>query len=277
LVEISDWPECHSNEQKTYTNHRDRSFSHVFLLGIFAKITKFVEGESYITASHVPRIVYEVRKALARQGMTQAVENLNKSLLEEFNNKFGYMFEKLDNFYLFAAAMDPLYGDLFFLEDSEARDTVWGNLKAEIKLNKFNGADDDDMDSIMDQIDRIRKKFEAESASIRDLSRSKDFKDPILTSYKYDSFDWWKKWEAKFGPLCANYARMYLCRPATSCSSERAFKSTGIIYNEDRSRLNTSTVEKLVFIRENMPLLPVDINILSELVKKSIEKAQTTE
>ena len=210
------------------------------------------------------------------------MEDLNKCLLEEFNRKFGYILKDLNNFYLFAAALDPLYGDLYFLKHDDdddqtslykARDQVWTNLKNEIKLNMFSGMDDDDMEVVMDQIDRIRKKFELESAGNRDLSLSKDIKDPTLTSFNYDSFEWWSKWNAKFGPLLVNYARMYLTRPATSCSSERAFKSTGFIYSEERSRLQTTTVEKLVFIRENMHLLPTDISVLSELVKKISDKA----
>ena len=60
---------------------------------------------------------------------------------------------------------------------------------------------------------------------------------------------------------------MYLNRPATSCSSERAFKSTGFIFNEERSRLHTNNVERLVFIRENMHILPSEISILSQFVK----------
>ena len=59
---------------------------------------------------------------------------------------------------------------------------------------------------------------------------------------------------------------MYLSRPATSCSSERAFKSAGIIYNEERASLNTETVERIVFIKENIHLLPKENEELTKLI-----------
>ena len=182
--------------------------------------------------------------------------------------KFDYILFNTNKFYLFAVSLDSLYGDLYFLNKNDdnfkkTKDKIWKNLKNEIKLNLLYGYESDEIEAVMKQLDSIKKKFEEQSSKIP--NRCKDKTNKYLNIFVFNSLDWWKEWE--YGPLLANYSRMYLTWPATSCSSEKAFKSTGFIYNEERSRLHTNTIEKLVFIRENMHILPSEISILSQLVK----------
>ena len=78
---------------------------------------------------------------------------------------------------------------------------------------------------------------------------------------------------AKLKPL----ALKYLCIPATSTPSERAFSSAGITFNAKRANLDPDTVEKLVFLKENFELIPKDDKLkllIEELAKKfhKIEK-----
>lgn len=46
----------------------------------------------------------------------------------------------------------------------------------------------------------------------------------------------------------------YLCVPATSCESERAFSKAGQIISDRRTRLKADVVDKLMFINKNLNL-----------------------
>ncbi|XP_017291101.2 E3 SUMO-protein ligase ZBED1-like [Kryptolebias marmoratus] len=63
--------------------------------------------------------------------------------------------------------------------------------------------------------------------------------------------EWWKQHELNF-PLVARLAKKYLCIPATSSSSERAFSASGNIITCKRSCLKPDTVDQLVFLALNL-------------------------
>lgn len=63
--------------------------------------------------------------------------------------------------------------------------------------------------------------------------------------------EWWKQHEMNF-PLVARLAKKYLCIPATSSSSERAFSASGNIITCKRSCLKPNTVDQLVFLALNL-------------------------
>ncbi|XP_030012474.1 zinc finger BED domain-containing protein 1-like [Sphaeramia orbicularis] len=66
-----------------------------------------------------------------------------------------------------------------------------------------------------------------------------------------DPLEWWKQHEMNF-PLVARLAKKYLCIPATSSSSERAFSASGNIITCKRSCLKPNTVDQLVFLALNL-------------------------
>lgn len=63
--------------------------------------------------------------------------------------------------------------------------------------------------------------------------------------------DWWRLHEANF-PRVASLARKYLCIPATSAPSERAFSTGGNIVSCHRSLLKPENVDRLVFLAKNL-------------------------
>ena len=56
----------------------------------------------------------------------------------------------------------------------------------------------------------------------------------------------------KFSPLTPFSLRTFLTPPPTSTDVERLFSVAGLIAADNRSRLSPETLEKLLFLRENI-------------------------
>lgn len=67
-----------------------------------------------------------------------------------------------------------------------------------------------------------------------------------------DPLEWWNSNKNQF-PLLANVAKKFLCIPATSVPSERAFSTSGYILSPLRSRLTVDRVNMLSFLHHNLP------------------------
>ena len=67
-----------------------------------------------------------------------------------------------------------------------------------------------------------------------------------------DPLEWWKENEFKGFQMVARLAKMLLCIPGTSVSSERVFSTAGDILNAQRANLKAKHVDKLVFLKKNM-------------------------
>jgi hypothetical protein len=63
---------------------------------------------------------------------------------------------------------------------------------------------------------------------------------------------WWGAFGVRTIPLLTQIARKYLAIPATSASSERSFSAAGKIVTDSRTKLDTASVEKLVFLKTNL-------------------------
>lgn len=66
-----------------------------------------------------------------------------------------------------------------------------------------------------------------------------------------DPLGWWKIHEFNF-PRVSSLAKKYLCIPATSSPSERAFSTGGNIVTCHRSQLKPVSVDRLVFLAHNL-------------------------
>ncbi|XP_051780341.1 E3 SUMO-protein ligase ZBED1-like [Erpetoichthys calabaricus] len=66
-----------------------------------------------------------------------------------------------------------------------------------------------------------------------------------------DPLKWWKEHE-KIYPRLSKVAKKYLCIPATSSPSERAFSSGGNVVTCLRSSLKPDQVDRLVFLAKNL-------------------------
>ncbi|XP_065682346.1 uncharacterized protein LOC136086280 isoform X1 [Hydra vulgaris] len=72
-----------------------------------------------------------------------------------------------------------------------------------------------------------------------------------------DILEWWKTMKLQY-PILSNYARKYLCIPATSATSERVFSSAGNVVTARRTTLAVENVEKMVYIKENIKKIKIN-------------------
>ena len=66
-----------------------------------------------------------------------------------------------------------------------------------------------------------------------------------------DPLKWWKNHEINF-PTLSRLAKRYLCVPATSSPSERVFSCSGNIVTCHRASLKPDSVDRLVFLAQNL-------------------------
>ena len=62
---------------------------------------------------------------------------------------------------------------------------------------------------------------------------------------------WWNANSFRY-PILSHLSKKYLCIPATSVPSERAFSAAGHIVNKKRACLLPSSINMLVFLSENL-------------------------
>uniref|UniRef100_A0A1I7YKI3 Dimer_Tnp_hAT domain-containing protein n=1 Tax=Steinernema glaseri TaxID=37863 RepID=A0A1I7YKI3_9BILA len=71
-----------------------------------------------------------------------------------------------------------------------------------------------------------------------------------------DPYEFWASQAAQIKfPLLKSLAYGHLSCPATSAESERLFSAAGLTITDLRSRLSCETVEKLLFLHVNVPIL----------------------
>ena len=74
---------------------------------------------------------------------------------------------------------------------------------------------------------------------------------PTLPDKTADPLDWWRDNTQTF-PSLARLVRKYLCVPATSVPSERAFSAAGNIVTAKRNSLKPGKVNDLCFLASNL-------------------------
>lgn len=69
-----------------------------------------------------------------------------------------------------------------------------------------------------------------------------------------DALDFWRK-NATYFPRLAAIAKVLLCIPATSASSESAFSVAGCLLRKKRASIAPHKVQKVLFVHDNYDLL----------------------
>jgi hypothetical protein len=138
------------------------------------------------------------------------------------------------------------------------------------QANVDEGPQDDIFNNMFDDLNALRREEADQLAAQHEMGHhggeATDRARAELTMYKAEPslplqredrsynnpLEWWRLKAQQF-PLLSELAIRYLCIPATSAPSERVFSSAGLTIAKERSRLDPSTANELVFLHETTP------------------------
>ena len=101
-----------------------------------------------------------------------------------------------------------------------------------------------------------RKREEKPSQLLSDINETlRWYQESKLES---DPMSFWKEQSCSANEIkkkLSEIAKYYLTPPPTSVDVERLFSTAGDIVTKERNRLNPKNAEKILFCRENLPIL----------------------
>ena len=291
------------------------------LLKPFMFAQKTFEGETYVTISMIPYILYRIRSLLqqAREApnISLYVANLLRRMANAFELHWGsgepgtvsreYLTEGPNRrpqgmplITLLASLLDPRFKFGPGLAQHD-KDHLWAIILHQMigmdRIRRRNGPDnnnnnqqqqqqpavaedygdnnnDDEFFDMFDELNALRQAEEArgQGEAIRNPQPeggdSYERAQAELTLYRgeqmmplqkedrtyNDPLAWWRVKAQQF-PLLSELAIRYLCIPATSAPSERVFSTAGLTIAKERSRIDPTTANELVFLHESLPSL----------------------
>ena len=246
----------------------------VKVLRVFKEATEMLSS-SQASISQIIPLVTIIRESLRRGGDDQGVRTLKVKLSNSLERRFGH--KEFDSKYAVATLLDPRYKKNFF-QGKQAKESAMSklleDLKASVKegsgsgtehlVNQANavvGEDRDEEESYT--IESIMKKVIADNHEKEDDGVDSDIENKVLTEYLSSPvetsmcLDFWDKYEKgadsnSVKVALAQVARKYLTPPPTSTDVERLFSVAGNILTAERNRLLPESVDKLLFLKENI-------------------------
>ena len=237
----------------------------------FAEATQLLTAESTPTLSSVPVVLQALYKGTA-EGETDSgtVKELKKKLgaglMQRFDlNKSGGPAESaVKSAAVIAAALDPWYKSLRFLEDhmrGQVKDhllhLIEGGMATEvtptIKMEQEEQGPTTPTPAkklLMDCIkgDAIDLTTDTETSK-GECQLESYFRESVKTN---DPLKWWASKNYDYNDL-AKLAKKFLCIPATEVPSERVFSTAGQTITKYRASLDPGTVDEIIFINKNYP------------------------
>lgn len=204
-------------------------------------------GEKYVSISSVLPVLktlITVHLKVFEEDWDQ-VKIFKKELASNIVDKF-----KLNaadtTIYTLAAALDPRYKNLEFIENEDLRKRVYESLAEMIRKSS---------DEMGDEPVAKRPKKTAEDDFFPEENVTEEDE---LTKYRILSaidkkscpLQWWANNENSL-PLLARFAKKYLSIPATSVAAERHFSAAGRTITKARNRLMPETADDVLFVYHN--------------------------
>ncbi len=229
------------------------------ILKPFYSVTEFVQGESYITISAIPKLIHQIQTGLIPdpQRNSEIEIQLKQKLKWELDKRVEHVF-KTNNIYLLAAFLDPKYNELEFITLVQ-REEVKNNLISLCQKMYPPGERPEMTDEIM-----IRMSPEELDEYLRLLSEGTTLVRVEIAGYesvvaelrknttcRISSQAFWKS-RHEF-PLMRKLSAALLSIPGSSAKSERAFSIMGRIISKTRTSALPETSQSRFIVAENMP------------------------
>lgn len=227
----------------------------VKMLAPFELATTLLSSESQPTVSMIMPILKSIREnfiAAVDPQDSDFIKSLKQMLKNEFDHKFKNI---LDEFSICAEREIGIY-DLSTLLDPRFKNK-----------ERFIGSITKTKKHLLKMLDDFKPEEEDSETPAKKSKCSLDMLFPNENDVNYNEVDvyllecvipknacplnWWKNNEIKY-PKLSKYAKQFLCIPATSVPSERAFSKAGNIVTSKRSCLKSSNVKKICFLSSNL-------------------------
>jgi len=241
----------------------------VSILVVFEEATKMLSGSESCISSCIP-IVTTIIKALETPSSDSSVQELKITMKKSMEDRFSSM-EQTDH-YSVATLLDPRYKWYFFRSHAalqKAKHIVMsqvdlsGHLSEEVApIAKVLSGDNGKNVAFSDIMSKIISQCQTQSGSKTSSSSklSKEVLNEFLDSpMASQCLEFWKNFEknstCKVKLALTKVAKKYLTPPPTSTDVERLFSTAGDILTNERNRLVPENLEKLLFCRENLPIV----------------------
>jgi hypothetical protein len=247
------------------------------VLKVFHVVSKYAQGETFVTNSCVPYWIWQLQKAcILTEGETATTSELKTALLGSLNRRCNYYLHESNNC-LKAAALDPRFSALsLYGVQEEVISDVWVKVIDEAMqiLNIPDGPDSEEEMSVqrnilVQQAQTVQRKLKIISETYLENTSWGD----VVT--KADPCHFWQQLglagessssarlllvlpqsfqvpahlKGHFRAF-SETARMLLSLPPSSAPSEREFSGAGRVYDHSRESLGDKTLEMLVVIRD---------------------------
>ena len=237
------------------------------------QITETIGDKKLMTVSAVRPILYKLLSLhlIEHSSDSPLTKTIKKTLMADLKDRCNGVMNLINT----ACLLDPRFKDLEFLAENNKKNiikSVEGEaLKIELAHTSTSSTEANNHDapptkkpkkglmSLLDDVINCKSKDgeSGDSAQLSDTERRKTEVEKEMHNYLcldtglVNPLIWWRDNE-KYFPRLSQLARKYLCIPATSVPSERAFSVAGHVLNEKRSSLLPENVNMLVFLSGNI-------------------------
>ncbi len=244
-------------------------------LGPLLEFTDALSGEDYVSVSYIKPVLHLFNNTVlaAADDDTELTKDMKRVILEYLNEK--YSDPKTVDLLDMASLVDSRFKDAYIADDRQefiktravaeilsllevqaatVREPL-PHTSTEAAAVGAEAAVERQSKKVKRSLGSFFKKASDGTAALADREaievELKSYLQTMQVDGETDPLDWWQLHQANF-PRVARLAQKYLCIPATSAPSERAFSFGGNIVTCHRSLLKPETVDKLVFLANNL-------------------------
>ena len=223
------------------------------LLSPFESVTCLLSGSTYPTIGLIYPSMCNLKERLETEFNmeTEMAENCRKVILEDLQARWEYP-QKLC---LKGSFLDPRFKSLDFVS-YRMRDSVINQLQEEYQSLKDKlipnvpGRSNENDQNLTVMGSFWKKKNERNVTPIKNEIQHYLNLPELPTLEEYGPFAWWATNKAQYSIL-HKIAIKYLSIPATSVPSERLFSDANNLVTSQRTRLDSSIINKIMFLKRN--------------------------
>ncbi|XP_057195870.1 E3 SUMO-protein ligase ZBED1-like isoform X1 [Triplophysa rosa] len=237
--------------------------------------TDALSGEAYVSVSYLKPVIHLLNTEILnpKEGDTELTQEIKTKVLDYLNSK--YTDPATDELLTMATFLDPRFKTMYLSPEKLEEIKVRAASETEALLEENPALVLVESSLVEDQPEREGETATAPLPSAKKPKKSlgsffktssasascsqKQIIEQELNSYilamtpdgETDPLEWWRFHGSHF-PHVSCLAKKYLCIPATSSPSERAFSTGGNVVTCSRAALKPEMVNRLVFLAQNL-------------------------